>query len=100
MTAMNLATMPRPVPLRSMALAVAGGLACALAIGKVLPVTMDTVSGALAPLCATAAESSPLDKVEPIGSYALPTYRASASPSCACSTVLAGSRDRTDMPAR
>ena len=25
-----------------------------------------------APLCATAAESSPLDKVEPIGSYALP----------------------------
>lgn len=72
MTAMNLATMPRPVPLRSMALAVVGGLACALAIGKVLPVTMDAVSGALAPLCATAAESSPLDKVEPIGSYALP----------------------------
>jgi quercetin dioxygenase-like cupin family protein len=33
--------------------------------------TMDTVSGALAPLCATAAEGSPLDKVEPIGSYAL-----------------------------
>ena len=72
MTAMNLATTPRPVPVRSMALAVVGGLVCALAIGKVLPLTMDAVSGALAPLCATAAESSPLDKVEPIGSYALP----------------------------
>ncbi|MBC9881663.1 cupin domain-containing protein [Bradyrhizobium sp. INPA01-394B] len=72
MTALNLATMHRPVPLRSMGLAVVGGLACALAIGRVLPVTMDTVSGALAPLCAAATESSPLDKVEPIGSYALP----------------------------
>src|SRR5437867_1992199 len=72
MTAISLAAAQRPVPLRSMALAVTGGLACALAIGKALPVTMDTVSGALAPLCATAAESSPLDKVEPIGSYALP----------------------------
>ena len=72
MTAMSLATTQRPVPSRSMALAVAGGLACALAIGKALPLTMETVSGALAPLCATAAESSPLDKVEPIGSYALP----------------------------
>lgn len=73
MTAMDLVTMPRPVPSRAMALAVVGGLVCALAVGKVLPpVAMDTVSGALAPLCATAAESSPLDKVEPIGSYALP----------------------------
>jgi quercetin dioxygenase-like cupin family protein len=72
MTAMNLATMQCRVPSRSIAITVAGGLACALAIGKALPVTMDAVSGALAPLCATAAESSPLDKVEPIGSYALP----------------------------
>ena len=72
MTVMGLATMQRPAPSRSVALAVVGGLACALAIGKVLPITMDTVSGAFAPLCATAAESSPLDKVEPIGSYALP----------------------------
>ena len=72
MTAMSLATTQRPVPSRSTALAVVGGLACALAIGKALPLTMETVSGALAPLCATAAESSPLDKVEPIGSYALP----------------------------
>jgi quercetin dioxygenase-like cupin family protein len=58
---------------RPMSLAIVAGLACALAIGKALPVTMDTVSGALSPLCSTAnAEGSPLDKVEPIGSYALP----------------------------
>lgn len=72
MTAMSLTTTLHPVPSRATALAIVGGLACALAIGKALPVTMDTVSGALVPLCATAAGSSPLDKVEPIGSYALP----------------------------
>src|SRR3954467_8560527 len=72
MTTMSLPTTPRPLPSRSMAIAVIGGLACALGMGKALPVTMDTISGALSPLCATAAESSPLDKVEPIGSYALP----------------------------
>lgn len=72
MTAMSLATAQRSEPSRSIALAVVGGLVCALAIGKVLPVTMDMVSGALSPLCATAAESSPLDKVEPIASYPLP----------------------------
>ena len=71
MTAMSLAAAPRQS--RSMVCAVVAGLACAFAIGKALPVTMDTVSGALSPLCASAAESSPLDKVEPIGSYALPT---------------------------
>lgn len=62
---------PRP-RLQPMALAVAAGLACAVAIGRTLPVTMDAVTGALAPLCATAAEGSPLDKVEPIASYPLP----------------------------
>lgn len=72
MTAMSLAAAPRQLRSRSVGLAVIGGLACALAIGTGLPGTMDSVSGALAPLCATAAESSPLDKVEPIGSYALP----------------------------
>ena len=72
MSAMNFANMQHPMPLRSMALAVVGGLACALAIGRVLPVPMAIVSDALAPLCANAAEGSPLDKVEPIGSYALP----------------------------
>ena len=72
MTAMNFSVAQRPAPSGSTAFAVVAGLACALAIGKALPVTMDAVSGALAPLCASAAEGSPLDKVEPIGSYALP----------------------------
>ncbi|MCK1664956.1 cupin domain-containing protein [Bradyrhizobium sp. 153] len=72
MTAMSLAAAQRPIASRSMAIAALGGLACAVAIGKALPVTIDTVAGALAPLCATAADGSPLDKVEPIGSYALP----------------------------
>lgn len=72
MTAMNFSVVQRPTPSRSTTLAVVAGVACAFAIGKALPVTMDSVSGMLAPLCATAAESSPLDKVEPIGSYALP----------------------------
>lgn len=57
---------------QAFAFAVVGGLACALAIGKALPVTMDAISAAMAPICASAAEGSPLDKVEPIGSYALP----------------------------
>lgn len=62
---------PRPRP-QAFALAVVGGLVCALAIGRALPVTMDAISAAMAPVCASAAEGSPLDKVEPIGSYALP----------------------------
>ncbi|MBR0715508.1 cupin domain-containing protein [Bradyrhizobium liaoningense] len=57
---------------QAFALAVVGGLACALAIGRALPATMDAISAAMAPVCASAAEGSPLDKVEPIGSYALP----------------------------
>lgn len=72
MSAISVSALPYPAPSRSTALAVVAGLACALAIGKALPVTIDSVSDALAPLCATAAESSPLDKIEPIGSYALP----------------------------
>ncbi|MBH5371756.1 cupin domain-containing protein [Bradyrhizobium glycinis] len=72
MTAMNLAAVQCPAPLRSTAFAVVAGFVCALTIGKALPVTIDSVSSTLAPLCATAAEGSPLDKVEPIGSYALP----------------------------
>jgi quercetin dioxygenase-like cupin family protein len=57
---------------RPISLAVVAGLACALVFGKALPATMDAVSSAIAPLCANAAEGSPLDKVEPIASYALP----------------------------
>lgn len=57
---------------RSISLAVVAGLACALAIGKALPVAMDAMSGGIAPLCATAATGSPLDKVDLIASYPLP----------------------------
>jgi quercetin dioxygenase-like cupin family protein len=61
---------------RPTSFAVLAGFACALAIGQTLPLAMDAVSGALAPLCVTAnAEGSPLDKVEPIDSYALPNVR-------------------------
>ncbi len=60
------------LPPPPLSLAIVAGLACALLIGKALPVSMDTVSTVLAPLCANAADGSSLDKVEPIGSYALP----------------------------
>jgi quercetin dioxygenase-like cupin family protein len=54
-------------------LAAVGGLACALLIGKALPVTMDVIEHVVAPLCAVgdSAGSAP-DAVEPIASYALP----------------------------
>jgi quercetin dioxygenase-like cupin family protein len=59
--------------MRPVLLAVIAGLACALAIGKTLPLAMDAISSVLAPLCATsAAAGSPLDKVELIASHALP----------------------------
>jgi quercetin dioxygenase-like cupin family protein len=49
------------------------GLACALVIGEALPLTMAAISTIVAPLCAVAGPAgSALDKVEPIGSYALP----------------------------
>ncbi len=58
---------------RPVLLAVTAGLACALATGKTLPLAVDQISGVLAPLCInSAAASSPLDKVEVIGSHALP----------------------------
>jgi quercetin dioxygenase-like cupin family protein len=63
---------PMRLSARPVALAVVAGLACALAAAKALPVTMNAISGAVAPLCADAASPSPLDTVEPIGSYALP----------------------------
>ena len=54
-------------------LAVIGGLACAIVIGKALPVTMAAISAAIEPLCAASEPAgSTLDTVEPIGSYALP----------------------------
>ena len=58
---------------RALCMAVIGGLACALAIGRTLPLAAGALSTAIEPLCATAAPAgSPLDRVEPIGSYALP----------------------------
>jgi quercetin dioxygenase-like cupin family protein len=54
-------------------MAVVAGLACALALGKALPTMIDAASTAIAPLCASSAQAgSPEDKVELIGSYALP----------------------------
>jgi quercetin dioxygenase-like cupin family protein len=66
-------TAPMWLHRRSVSLAVIAGLACALATGKALPMTIDRMSGALAPLCITnAAANSPLNKVEVIASHALP----------------------------
>ena len=54
-------------------LAVIAGLACAFAIGKALPLTMDAISAVVAPLCVSSdSPGSTPDVVEPIGSYALP----------------------------
>ena len=69
--ATTLAT-PQRSHMRPVSLAVIAGLACALAIGKALPLTMDAISGAVAPLCANGAAASPLDKVEVIASHMLP----------------------------
>jgi quercetin dioxygenase-like cupin family protein len=57
---------------RRLSLAVVAGFACALAISRTLPVAMDAISAVSAPLCADGASGSLLNKVEVIGSYALP----------------------------
>jgi quercetin dioxygenase-like cupin family protein len=57
---------------RQLSLAIVMGLACALAIGKTLTLTIDTVSAIATPLCAVSSPSrSPLDRVDLIGSYPL-----------------------------
>lgn len=64
---------PSRTDTRPLYLAVVAGFACALAIGRALPVTFDAISNAIEPLCASAEPTgSALDKVEPIASYALP----------------------------
>jgi quercetin dioxygenase-like cupin family protein len=65
---------PTPSHRRPVSFAVIAGLACALALGKMLPLTRDGISGVLAPLCigSAAAAGSPLNKVEVIASHALP----------------------------
>src|SRR5215831_5838378 len=60
-------------PQRPMMMAIAAGLACAMLAAKALPLTVNAISSAVAPLCATnAGEGSALDKVELITSHALP----------------------------
>jgi quercetin dioxygenase-like cupin family protein len=58
---------------RPLYLATIAGLACALAVARALPATMDVITRAVEPLCMSAEPAgSTLDKVEPIASYALP----------------------------
>jgi quercetin dioxygenase-like cupin family protein len=57
---------------RRLSLAVIAGFACAVAISRTLPVAMDAISAVSAPLCADSASGSSLNKVEVIGSHALP----------------------------
>jgi quercetin dioxygenase-like cupin family protein len=59
---------------RPVSLAILAGLACALAVARTEPLTIDGISSVLAPLCMTsaAAAGSPLNKVEVITSHALP----------------------------
>jgi quercetin dioxygenase-like cupin family protein len=56
---------------RQLSLAIVAGLACALAIGKTIPLTMDAASAIIAPLCAVSGSGSPLDRVEVVASYPL-----------------------------
>jgi quercetin dioxygenase-like cupin family protein len=72
MFAISTARLDRP-DFRPLVMAVVAGLACAFALGKALPTMIDAASTAIAPLCAASAQAgSPEDKVELIGSYALP----------------------------
>jgi quercetin dioxygenase-like cupin family protein len=59
---------------RPVSFALITGFACALALGKTLPLTGDGITRMLAPLCigSAAAAGSPLNKVEVIASHALP----------------------------
>src|SRR5262245_9843744 len=64
---------PSRLDARPLYMAVIGGLACAFALGKTLPLAVDAVSTAIEPLCASATPAgSTLDTLAPIGSYALP----------------------------
>ncbi|WGS17514.1 MULTISPECIES: cupin domain-containing protein [unclassified Bradyrhizobium] len=65
-------SLPFVRPPRPVSLAIVAGLACAMAIGKAVPISMDAISSAVTPLCAAANAASPLDKVEVISSHALP----------------------------
>jgi quercetin dioxygenase-like cupin family protein len=61
------------IEVRPLYLAAIAGLGLAFVIGKALPSTMDAISAAIEPLCASSDPAgSALDTVEPIGSYVLP----------------------------
>ena len=67
------AMLPARAEARPVLMAMIGGLACAFAIGKAVPVTMDAISTTIAPLCATSANAGPAgESVELITSQALP----------------------------
>ena len=69
-TAAMMQTRPEARPLYA---AMIAGLACAFVIGKTLPVMIDTLSSAVAPLCTVGdPQGSTLNTVEPITSHALP----------------------------
>jgi quercetin dioxygenase-like cupin family protein len=68
MFALTTLRIPEPRPLH---LAIIAGLACALVIGKSLPLTRDIAAAIVEPFCMTAAPGSQ-DVVEPIASHALP----------------------------
>lgn len=58
---------------RRLPLAILAGFACAVAIGRTLPLAMDAMSAIPTPLCAESASSgSSLNKVDVISSHALP----------------------------
>jgi len=67
------AMLPARAEARPVLMAMIGGLACAFAIGKAVPVTMDAISTTIAPLCATSANAGAAgESVELITSQALP----------------------------
>src|SRR5665213_1615911 len=57
---------------RPLTLAVIAGLACAFLIARAVPLAVGAIAPIAEPLCMSAEAGSALDKVEPIGSYALP----------------------------
>lgn len=70
--ALGMMTPPAERDWRRVSLAIVAGFACAVAISRTLPVAMDAISATSAPLCADSASASTLNKVEVIGSHALP----------------------------
>jgi quercetin dioxygenase-like cupin family protein len=67
------AILPFHAEARPLYMAVIAGLACAFAVGKALPLTIDAVSAAVAPLCASSHDATASgDSVELVTSHALP----------------------------